>query len=73
MDTLKKAITEAPVLVSLDFSPSRLQIFRNVDASTSIGWGAVLSQLQSNRTVHPARYDSGVWSDAERKYDALKL
>ena len=37
MDTLRKAITEAPVLITLDFSPSALQIFLNVDASTSIG------------------------------------
>ena len=73
MDTLKKAITEAPVLVSPDFSPSGLQIFLNVDASTSIGWGAILSQLQNDGTIHPARYESGIWSDAERKYDALKL
>ena len=36
MGTLKK---EAPVLVSLDFSPLGLQIFLNVDASTSISWG----------------------------------
>ena len=54
MNTLKKAITEAPVLVSLDFSPSGFQIFLNVDTSTSIGWGAILSQLQSDGTVHPA-------------------
>ena len=39
MDNLKKAMTEAPVLITLDFSPSVLQIFLNVDISTSIGWG----------------------------------
>jgi len=54
-------------------TPSGLQIFLNVDASTSIGWGAILSQLQNDGTIHPARYESGIWSDAERKYDALKL
>src|SRR5437667_1733336 len=36
MDTLKKAITDVPVLVSLDFSPLGLQIFLNVDVSPSI-------------------------------------
>ena len=33
----------------------------------------MLSQLQSDGTIHPARFESGIWSDAERKYDALKL
>jgi hypothetical protein len=73
MDTLKTKITEAPVLVSLDFSPSALPIFLNVDASTTVGLGAVLSQQQEDGRLHPARYESGIWSNVERKYDALKL
>jgi len=73
MDELKRRITTAPVLVSLDFSPSALAIILNVDASTTIGWGGTLSQLQSDGTVRPARFESGIWSDAERKYDAVKL
>jgi len=73
MDELKRKITEAPVLVSLDFSLSALLIVLHVDASSTIGWGAILSQLQSNGELHPARYESGIWSDTERKYDALKL
>jgi hypothetical protein len=73
MDTLKQAITTAPVLVSLDFSLAALALFLNIDASTKIGWGAVLSQLQSDGSVRPARFEGGIWSDAERKYDALKL
>ena len=73
MDALKLAITEAPVLVTLDLSPSAYTIILNVDASSTIGWGAVLSQLQNDGRIHPARYESGIWSDPERKYDALKL
>ena len=73
MDSLKLAITEAPVLISLDLSPSGLSIFLYVDASSTIGWGGILSQLLEDGLVHPARYESGIWSDAERKYDALKL
>jgi RNase H-like domain found in reverse transcriptase len=46
MDELKRRLTTAPILISLDFSPSALIIILNVDASTTIGWGAVLSQLQ---------------------------
>jgi transposase InsO family protein len=73
MDELKKHVTEAPVLVSLDFSPSALGIVLNVDASSTIGWGAVLSQMQSDGSVRPSRYESGIWSTSERKYDAVKL
>jgi hypothetical protein len=43
MNQLKTAITLAPILVKLDFSASALPIVLNVDASTAIGWGAVLS------------------------------
>lgn len=73
MNTLKKCITEAPVLISLDFSLSALPIILHVDASSSIGWGAILSQLQKGGELHPARFESGIWSNVERKYDALKL
>ena len=37
MDELKRRITTAPVLISLDFSSSALAIILNVDASTKIG------------------------------------
>ena len=73
MDTLKRAVTQAPVLITLDFSSSALRIFLHVDASTSVGWGAVLSQQQNDGSIRPARFESGIWSDVERKYDALKL
>src|SRR5437667_10419105 len=73
MDTLKRRLTESSVLITLDLSPSVLRIIVNVDAASTIGWGAVLSQYQSNGEIHPARYESGIWSDPEKKYDALKL
>ena len=37
MDTLKRALTEAPVLITLDFSLSAGKIILNVDAATTIG------------------------------------
>jgi len=43
MDELKRRLTEPPILITLDFSPSALMIFLNVDASTLIGWGGILS------------------------------
>jgi hypothetical protein len=37
MDELKRSITEAPVLISLDLSPDALPIILNVDTSITIG------------------------------------
>ena len=73
MDQLKSSITEAPILISLDFSPSALHIVLHTDASTTIGWGAILSQKQRDGSIRPARFESGIWNDAEKKYDAIKL
>jgi ribonuclease HI len=73
MDELKRQLMTAPILISLDFSPSALDILLNIDPSTMIGWGGVLSQLQSDGTIQPARFESGLWSEAEKKYDAVKL
>ena len=73
MNELKQLLTEAPILISLDFSAGALAIILNVDASTKIGWGAVLSQMQKDGRPRPARYESGIWSGAELKYDVLKL
>jgi len=48
-------------------------IVLQVDASTTIGWRAILSQFQTDGRLHPARFESGIWSETERKYDAVKL
>jgi hypothetical protein len=42
---LKLAMSEAPVLISVNCSPSAGPILVYVDASTTIGWGAILSQI----------------------------
>jgi hypothetical protein len=72
MDTLKRTLTEASTLIRLDFSASAGPIIINIDAST-IGWGVAIHQLQEDGTRRPARFDSGIWSESERKYDAVKL
>jgi hypothetical protein len=72
METLKRELTSPPTLVSLDFSPSAGKIIVNVDAS-KVGWGGILQQEMDDNRVRPARYESGVWNNAERKYDSLKL
>jgi hypothetical protein len=48
-----------------------LLIFVAVDASFG-GWGGVIEQADENGHRHPARFESGVWSEAERNYDACK-
>ena len=73
MDILKRKITEAPVLVSHDFAPAAGIIYLQVDASTTIGWGGILSQMQSDGRIQPARYESGIWSNTEKRYDAVRL
>src|ERR1700689_691640 len=73
MDELKSLLMRTSVLIALDFLPSALPIIFNVDASMTIGWGAVLSQMQENEKHRSARYESGIWSDMERKSDAVKL
>ena len=45
-------------------------IILGVDSSLS-GWGAILMQMIDSKR-HPSRYESGVWSPAEQKYDATK-
>ena len=61
MDTLKKCISETPVLISLDFSSSALPIVLHVDASSTIGWGAILSQINptASYTQHDLKVGSG--------------
>src|SRR6266516_1232829 len=44
MDLLKRCLTSTSVLVPLDYSPSASIIVVSVDASTTIGWGAILQQ-----------------------------
>jgi hypothetical protein len=70
MRLLQKALTEAPGLISIDYSEGAGKIILTVDASLS-GWGAILQQLV-NGVRHPARFESGIWNGAERSYDATK-
>ena len=45
---------EVPLLISLDFSPGALSIILNVEASTTIGWGTILTQMQADGKPRPA-------------------
>ena len=70
MELLKKALTEAPALSTLDYYEESGEIVLAVDASGE-GWGAILQQ-EKDGARHPIRYESGVWTALEKKYDAGK-
>ena len=70
MDLLKFALTSHPALVSLDYTERAGDIILAVDASLE-GWGGVLMQLVKGKR-HSSRYESGIWSSSEKKYDATK-
>ncbi len=70
MDLLKLALTIPPALVSLDYTEEAGNIILAVDASLE-GWGGILIQLVKKKK-HPSRYESGIWSSVEKKYDATK-
>jgi hypothetical protein len=73
MFILKEALTSAPALRTLKYSEDAGEIMLAVDASLQ-GWGAVLHQqvdpVRSKR--HPSRYESGLWTEQESRYDAGK-
>jgi len=72
MDELKRALTKVPALKPIDYESSGM-ILLSVDSSI-IGWGAILQQEEeSTKKHHPARFESGVWNEAEKKYDGGKL
>jgi hypothetical protein len=72
MDTLKEALTSAPALRTLNYSEGAGEIILAVDASLQ-GWGAVLQQVDAvTGKRHPSRYQSGLWTEQESRYDAGK-
>ena len=68
MDEPKRRQTQSHILIALDFPHSALAIMLTVDASTTIGMRAMLSQLQFDGRARPARFENGIWSSAELKY-----
>ena len=72
MDSLKLALTTAPALRSIDYSALAGAIILAVDSSLT-GWGAVLMQIDKETGKrHPSRYESGLWTEQEARYDAGK-
>jgi len=76
MDKLKGALVSPPVLQPIVYpaepGKERGKIGLGVDASL-LGFGAILKREDEKGHWHPARYESGLWTEAERNYDAGKL
>ena len=70
MDILKEALKNTPALATLDYTDDAGEIILAVDASGE-GWGAILQQVIDGKR-YPVRYESGLWSEPEKKYDAGK-
>ena len=70
MEELKESLTNAPALSTLNYTEDAREIVLAVDASGE-GWGAILQQEKEGKR-HPVRYESGVWTPAEKNYDAGK-
>ncbi|KAJ5963047.1 hypothetical protein N7481_001456 [Penicillium waksmanii] len=68
---IKLRLSEFPSVLPIDYDFHPFLMIVAADASIK-GWGGVLMQVR-NGVRKPARYESGVWSDAESKYDAGKL
>ena len=73
MDDLKNTLTHAPALRPLDYQAEG-KIILSVDSSL-LEWGAILQQEEelNSKKRHPLRYENGLWSPAEKKYDLGKL
>ena len=72
MEILQRKITTAPILAVMVFDdPRYTDIFVMVDASLE-GWGGVIEQTGPDEKRHPCRFESGVWNNAEKRYDATK-
>jgi hypothetical protein len=59
MEHLKRTLTSALALVSIDYTEPIRKIILAVDGSKK-GWGAVIMQLDLNGHRHPIRFESGV-------------
>jgi hypothetical protein len=70
-EEIKLRLSEFPSVLPIDYDFRPFLMVVAADASVK-GWGGVLMQVR-NSVRKPARYESGVWSDTESKYDAGRL
>ena len=71
MDMLKDVLMNAPALATIDYAEGAGEIILAVDTSGE-SWGAILQQTDRDSNRYPIRYESGMWTEAEKKYDSGK-
>ena len=76
LEKLKTALSSAPALKPLVYTPEDDgyvgEIVLGVDAC-GLGFGAILQQEDWESRHHPVRYEIGLWTPAETRYDGVKL
>ena len=76
MEKLKTVLSTAPALKPVVYTPEDDgfvgRIVLGIDAC-GLGFGAILQQEDQESRRHPVRYESGLWTPAETRYDAVKL
>ena len=76
MEKLKTALCSAPALKPLVNTPENdgfLEgILLGIDAC-GLGFGPIVQQEDWEGRSHPVRYESGLWTPAETRYDTVKL
>ena len=76
MEKLKTGLSSAPTLKPLVYTPEGNgfvgRIVLGVDACR-LGFGVILQQEDWEGRPHPVRYESGLWTPAETRYDAVQL
>ena len=65
-------IVTAPVLAPLVFDNPRYGLIFLMTHASIFGWGGVIEQIGPDSKRYPCRFESGIWSDVEKRYDATK-
>jgi hypothetical protein len=68
---LQEALVTTPALLPISYKPDAGEIILASDASL-MEWGGILMQLDKQQRRHPARYKSGLWNEAEKRYNIGK-
>ena len=75
MKKLKTALDSPPALMLLVYMPENVgcvgEIVLGVDAC-GFCFGEILQQEDRENRRHPVRYENGLWTPAETRYNAVK-
>ena len=76
MEKLKMALSLAPALKPLVYTSEDNGFVGKIVLGVNmcgLGFGAILQQEDRESRRHPVRYESGLWTPAETRYDVVKL